>query len=88
MPNLLFAAYLALSAASAAPPPKAAAADVEAGSSAGWERTLDAVVPGVVALRVTGTRDFDTEDAGSSVGTGTAPEPRRGSTPVASRSIT
>jgi len=35
-----------------------------------WQSTLERVVPSVVAIRVTGTRDFDTEDARSSVGTG------------------
>ncbi|MEZ4319040.1 MAG: trypsin-like peptidase domain-containing protein [Myxococcota bacterium] len=35
-----------------------------------WQATLERVVPAVVAIRVTGTRDFDTEDARSTVGTG------------------
>ncbi len=35
-----------------------------------WQATIQRVVPSVVAIRVTGTRDFDTEDARSSVGTG------------------
>lgn len=35
-----------------------------------WKAALDRVVPAVVMLRVTGTRDFDTEDARSSTGTG------------------
>ncbi|MCP4806794.1 MAG: hypothetical protein GY913_06975 [Proteobacteria bacterium] len=39
-------------------------------SEATWEATLESVVPGVVALRVVGTRSFDTESASASVGTG------------------
>jgi S1-C subfamily serine protease len=78
MPNLTLALWLALSAASAAPPPKAVAEAIEAESSPTWERTLERVVPAVVALRVTGTRDFDTEDAGSSVGTGFIVDKERG----------
>ncbi len=35
-----------------------------------WEETLEKSVPGVVALRVVGTRSFDTETSSSSVGTG------------------
>jgi S1-C subfamily serine protease len=36
----------------------------------GWEATLERVVQSVVAIRVSGTRNFDTEDANTSVGTG------------------
>ncbi|MCO4743237.1 MAG: trypsin-like peptidase domain-containing protein [Proteobacteria bacterium] len=43
-----------------------------------WEETLDRVVPGVVSLRVTATRDFDTENAGNSVGTGFVVDAERG----------
>jgi len=39
-------------------------------TDADWRATLDAVVPGVVALKVSGTRSFDTENNSSSVGTG------------------
>ena len=35
-----------------------------------WEETLDRVVKGVVVLRVTVTRDYDTEMSGAYVGTG------------------
>jgi S1-C subfamily serine protease len=35
-----------------------------------WQDTLEEVVPAVVAIRVTAVRDFDTEDARNSVGTG------------------
>ena len=43
-----------------------------------WQRTLDRVTPAVVSLRVTATRDFDTEDARSSVGTGFLVDAERG----------
>ena len=43
------------------------AQDVE---EATWQKTLEGVVPGVVSLRVSGTRSFDTESNASSVGTG------------------
>ncbi len=45
----------------------ALAQDVE---EATWRQTLEAVVPGVVSLKVSGTRSFDTESNSSSVGTG------------------
>ncbi|MCB9669274.1 MAG: trypsin-like peptidase domain-containing protein [Alphaproteobacteria bacterium] len=35
-----------------------------------WQATLERVVPAVVAIQVTGVRDFDTEDARNSQGTG------------------
>lgn len=41
-----------------------------AGAPSAWERTLDHVTPAVVAIRVTATRDFDTDRARSAVGTG------------------
>ncbi len=53
---------LSASPAPAAPPKNAPAAT--------WETTLDRVIPSVVAIRVTGTREFDTENAGTGVGTG------------------
>ncbi|MCB9760016.1 MAG: trypsin-like peptidase domain-containing protein [Alphaproteobacteria bacterium] len=37
---------------------------------AAWQPTLERVAPAVVGLKVVGTRAFDTEGAGSSVGTG------------------
>ncbi len=43
-----------------------------------WEATLDRAVPAVVSLRVTGTRDFDTESAGTSQGTGFIVDGERG----------
>ena len=43
-----------------------------------WEATLEEVVPAIVAIRVTGTRDFDTENARSSVGTGFVVDAERG----------
>ena len=43
-----------------------------------WQGTLDTVQRGVVAIRVTAVRDFDTEDAGSSVGTGFVVDAERG----------
>jgi S1-C subfamily serine protease len=51
-----------LSSAWSAPPQPAPAAR--------WEATLDTVVKSVVSLRVTGVRDFDTEEASVSQGTG------------------
>ncbi|MBT3223434.1 MAG: hypothetical protein HN348_30550, partial [Proteobacteria bacterium] len=35
-----------------------------------WEEVLERVVPTVVSIKVTATRDFDTEDAANSQGTG------------------
>lgn len=43
-----------------------------------WERTLERSVPAVVAIRVTATRDFDTEEASASVGTGFVIDAERG----------
>lgn len=43
-----------------------------------WEATLDRVADAVVAIEVTGTRDFDTEGASSSVGTGFVVDAARG----------
>ena len=57
-----------------------AAGASEAGdpSSDGWEEVLDRVTAGVVSLRVTQTRDFDTEGASTSVGTGFVVDGERG----------
>jgi len=52
------------------PPPPAAAAE--------WAAALDAVVPAVVVLKVTATRAFDTEAAGSSYATGFVVDAVRG----------
>lgn len=44
----------------------------------GWPVTLDRVVPAIVAIRVSATRSFDTEDATSSVATGFVVDAERG----------
>ena len=49
-----------------------------ASEPADWQATLDRVVPAVVSIRVTATRDFDTEDAGVSQGTGFIVDAERG----------
>jgi S1-C subfamily serine protease len=46
--------------------------------SLAWEETIERVSRGVVALRVTGTRAFDTEPAGVSVATGFVVDAERG----------
>ena len=66
---------LVLSLAFAAPP-KVPVDPTE--SSPAWESTLDRVVRAVVALRVTATRDFDTEDASYTLGTGFIVDKERG----------
>jgi S1-C subfamily serine protease len=43
-----------------------------------WRSTLDEVVPAVVSIRVNGTRDFDTEGARHSQGTGFIVDAERG----------
>ena len=43
-----------------------------------WESTLERVAPAVVSLRVTATRDFDTESAGTGQGTGFVVDAERG----------
>ena len=43
-----------------------------------WEQTIERVSQGVVALRVTGTRAFDTETAGVAVATGFVVDAKRG----------
>jgi S1-C subfamily serine protease len=43
-----------------------------------WEETIERVSQGVVALRITGTRAFDTEPAGVSVATGFVVDAERG----------
>ncbi|KAL4420764.1 hypothetical protein ABPG75_010420 [Micractinium tetrahymenae] len=47
-------------------------------ASDAWKKTLDAVVPAVVVLKVTQTRSFDTEPAGSSYATGFVVDKARG----------
>ena len=47
-------------------------------ASDAWKTTLDAVVPAVVVLKVTQTRAFDTESAGSSYATGFVVDKARG----------
>jgi S1-C subfamily serine protease len=47
-------------------------------TNADWEATLDRVVPAVVSIRVTATRDFDTESASNSQGTGFIVDAERG----------
>jgi len=47
-------------------------------ASDAWKRTLDGVVPAVVVLKVTQTRSFDTEAAGSSYATGFIVDKTRG----------
>lgn len=68
MSLLLIPAVLALLMA----PPAAAQTSgrAPAADASAWEATLDRVVPAVVSIRVTATRAFDTESAGSSVATG------------------
>lgn len=43
-----------------------------------WQSTLEGAVPAVVSIKVVGTRSFDTESAGSSVGTGFVVDAERG----------
>lgn len=43
-----------------------------------WKTTLEGAVPAVVSIKVVGTRSFDTESAGSSVGTGFVVDAERG----------
>lgn len=64
---------LALASALAAPVPAPPAP-----TPATWQATIDRVVPAVVAIRVTQTRDFDTEDAGTSFGTGFVVDAEKG----------
>ncbi len=68
---------LALTVALAAPVPVATPA-ASAAAQASWQATIDRVVPAVVAIRVTQTRDFDTEDAGTSFGTGFVVDAEKG----------
>ncbi len=51
---------------------------VEDPTSDAWEATLDKVTRAIIALNVTGTRDFDTESARSSRGTGFVVDKERG----------
>ncbi|MCA9491536.1 MAG: trypsin-like peptidase domain-containing protein, partial [Myxococcales bacterium] len=55
-----------------------ASAHLASAADTDWQRTLDAVVPSVVSLRVTAVRDFDTEDASVSQGTGFVVDAERG----------
>ena len=57
-------------AAIAAPPPTP--------SERTWEQTLERVTPAVVSIRVTSTRDFDTDSASTGVGTGFVVDAERG----------
>lgn len=66
-----------LNAALAAPPPKAPPPE-PAPAVDPWKATLDDVAKAVVGLRVVGTRSFDTEGAGFSVGTGFIVDAERG----------
>lgn len=78
---LLAAALISASiAAPKAPPPvrAPAAAIVAAETNDGWEKTLERVVPGVVAIRLSSPRAFDTEGASSSVATGFVVDAERG----------
>lgn len=54
------------------------AAQAVLGESARWQATLEQAVPAVVSIRVTAVRDFDTEDAGISQGTGFVVDAERG----------
>jgi hypothetical protein len=47
-------------------------------ASGAWKQALDAVVPAVVVLKVTQTRSFDTESAGSAYATGFVVDRARG----------
>lgn len=53
-------------------------ASAPAGARDAWEATIERVSRGVVALRVTGTRAFDTEGPGVSVATGFVVDAERG----------
>ncbi len=55
-----------------------AAAGTPSGDEATWRNTLETVAPSVVSLRVTATRDFDTENASVSQGTGFIVDAERG----------
>ena len=54
------------------------AVSVAVAQSAKWQETLDRVGRAVVSIRVTATRDFDTDDAGASQGTGFVVDAERG----------
>lgn len=76
MTSPLLAALLALSLSPSAlaQEPARRASD----ASPQWEATLDRIVPAVVSIKVTATRAFDTETAGSSVATGFIIDAERG----------
>lgn len=84
MPHRLLAALvLALSLQLSPASPTALAADPPAvegleGQSRSWQAVLEQVVPAVVSIRVTAVRDFDTEGAGISQGTGFIVDAERG----------
>lgn len=83
MPNLPLIALLAASTLTRAAPPQPVVAEpakvsVAPGESTAWKATLDRVVPGVVSLTVTAVRDFDTESAGISQGTGFVVDAEKG----------
>ncbi len=69
--GLLLAAHTAVY---AAPPVSSTPGD----AASGWEATLARVAPAVVSIHVTATRDFDTEDASNSQGTGFVVDAERG----------
>ena len=73
--SLLCAFALALPAAAAPWTMTSSGADAPASE---WEATLERVVPAVVSIRVTATRDFDTESASNSQGTGFVVDAERG----------
>ncbi|MEQ1501371.1 MAG: trypsin-like peptidase domain-containing protein, partial [Myxococcota bacterium] len=64
--------------ATAAAAPIEVAHPAAAETEPAWQRTLDRVVQSVVSLRVTAVRDFDTEDASVSQGTGFVVDAERG----------
>lgn len=74
MTLLAWALAAALAAAPKPPPPAAEAA--AAGDA--WEEMLDAKIPAIVAIRVSGTRSFDTESPSTSVATGFVVDAERG----------
>ncbi len=69
-------ALVALSAPSHAQTPRGSAPPDRPADA--WEETLERVIPSVVSIRVTATRDFDTESASNSQGTGFVVDATRG----------
>ncbi|MFT5583258.1 MAG: S1-C subfamily serine protease [Cognaticolwellia sp.] len=74
---LILLSLLAASPTFAKSAPAARAATQEAPLQ-DWKAMLEANVPAVVSIKVVGTRSFDTESAGSSVGTGFVVDAERG----------